>query len=114
MVLLSGLELTARDLILPVNTTTDFQVLYVFGKDFGNAQLNGEILLGSEGQQAKVNEVISWFESNRVGVRGQPVRFSMGSKAFMIHIHGMLLGNPDPQFNIQPFAFVGTQVGKAS
>ena len=114
VVLLTGLELVARDLIMPVNTTVNFQVLYVFGRDFGNVQVSGEILLGADASAAKVNAVVSWFEANRVGSKSTPVKFSLGDKAFKLYLHGMILGTPDAQYNIQPFAFIGTQVGKPS
>lgn len=110
-ILLTGVELSVRDLVLPVSTTKNFQVLYVFGQDFGNIQVNGEILLGSDNSTTKVDELIKWFEDNRVGKKTEPSSFSIGNKAFNVYINGLVLGNPDTALNVQPFALVGIQVG---
>lgn len=111
VILLTGLDLEVRDIVMSVNTTAGFKVMYVFGEDFGNVRVSGEILLGSEINSGhKVDLVRLWFDKNRVSVKKAPVNFSIGSSAFSVYLHGMLLGSPDTQFQIQPFAFSGTQV----
>jgi hypothetical protein len=115
-VLITGIDLSLSDVFLPISTSENFNIIYSFGQNFGNVQISGEILLGevTNGGGGVTQRILKWFESKRISKTKTPLEVSIDSEAYLVYITGMALGAPNAEFNIQPFVFIGTQVGKPS
>jgi len=86
----------------------DFKVLYVFGEAFGNASIQGEVLLGkTDASEDRLAELIGWFNKNRVSVLKRPVSLSVKNEGYSLYVHGLVIGDTDPELNIQRFAING-------
>lgn len=106
-ILILGASLTDIDVVLPVTTLNNLKILYTFGEGFGNVSVMGLVLLGSGGSSASMGAVTSWFRSNRVSKGKHTADLSFPGGAYRMYITGFGLGDPDPQFNIQPFVVYG-------
>lgn len=104
-ILINGGDIDEGDIIMPAVTLSQNKILYTFGPDWGKSTISGVILLGesSEGG-ALMQTLISWFQTNRAGVKSEPVKLSIpGNKAYSVFVHRLIIGTPDPEYNIQPF-----------
>lgn len=109
-VLLNAVMIDDQDLILPQTTINGRKILYTAGTAFGNVQIAGEVLGGpvSNGYMGDdLGRVVDWFEQNRVGRSQSPVNVSVGSKGYKVYIHGLSIGENDPELNIHRFVVVG-------
>lgn len=110
-ILIDGIDLTDQDIIFPVVTVENFKVIYTFGSDYGSCRIMGSCLLGAAnvaGAGGSFGRVMRYFETNRISKKKAPIMVSMpGSKAYNVYLTGLNVGQPDANFNIQPFAFMG-------
>ena len=109
-ILLTGTNLSVVDSYQPVATVQDFKVLYTFGSGFGSAAVSGEVLLGEAGGGGGggFGTVVSFFNGNRLSAKKSPVPLSIqGGGSFNIYVVGLQVGQPDPEYNVQPFSFNG-------
>lgn len=106
-ILILGASLTDIDVVLPVTTLNKLKILYTFGEGFGNVSVNGIILLGSGGGGSSLSSVTSWFSGKRVSSGQSTADLSFPGGAYRLYVTGFGLGDPDPQFNIQPFMIYG-------
>lgn len=109
-VLLNTVMIDDQDLILPRTAINGRKILYTAGTAFGNVQIIGEVLGGpvSNGYMGDdLSRVVNWFEQNRVGRTQSPVNVSVGSRGYKVYIHGLSMGENDPELNIHRFAIVG-------
>ena len=108
-ILLDGVDLADQDIVYPVVTVENFKVIYVFGKDYGSANIRGTCLLGSSNASGgSFSRVVQYFEENRISNSKKPIQVSVGQKAYNVYLVGLVIGQPDPTFNILPFSFIGT------
>lgn len=109
-ILITGLDMMDSDVVAPVVTTEDLKVLYVFGKAFGRANIQGQILLGQAGKSnEKLTKVQQFFEDKRIGrsSNSTPTQLSVGEKAYWVYFTGLAIGAVDSEFNIQSFSLEG-------
>lgn len=104
-ILIAGGDIDESDIIMPVVTLSQKKILYTFGPDWGKSTISGCVLLGeaSEGG-ALLNTLIDWFHKNRAGKKTQPIQLAIpGKKSYNVFVTRLVIGSPDPTFNIQPF-----------
>ena len=111
-ILINNADIGDADTVLPVSTVNDKKILYVFGTEFGQVQIMGEILLGKAGaggQATAINKVIEWFKQYRVSGAAQTA-FNLsvaGGQGYKVFAVGMALGAVDPEYNIIQFRITG-------
>jgi hypothetical protein len=110
-VVIEGVDLTDQDIVAPVATVDNFKVIYTAGTDFGQVRINGLCLLGSV-DDANAGQafaaISSYFNANRVSRKKAPISVSLpGGNAYNVYLTGLAVGQPDTQFNIQPFTLFG-------
>jgi hypothetical protein len=108
-ILLQGASINDSDAVAPMLSVGRSKIIYVFGSNFGSVEVSGLCLLGSvEGGQGSLGQVIGFFNSKRINRSSGPTQLSVpGGSAFNVYITGLVIGEADPVFNIQPFAVVG-------
>jgi len=111
-VLLRAVNLNDKDTVGPITTIdSKFKVIYVFGEAFGNASIKGEVLLGSVqgggGGADSLSAVIDWFNANRLSKLKGPVNLSIKDTGYSMYVYGLVIGDSDPELNIQRFAITG-------
>lgn len=109
-VLIQGVNVEDKDVVMPVVTLENFRILYSFGADFGSIGVIGAILLGEAGGGGPgFNKVRQFFEDKRVSKAGDStVKVTgPGGSGWEVYMTGLSMGEPDPQFHIQPFVLVG-------
>ena len=112
-IIIDGPEITSKDNTFAVSTLDSRQFVYTFGKDFGNFVISGRILLGKgESVRKGLQPLLDWFEANRVANNpGASVALDIpGNSAVRLIVNSMVLGRPEPEFNIQVFAIRGVRV----
>jgi len=111
-ILLTGVDITDQDIIFPVVTVENFKVIYRFGTDYGSVRITGVCLLGAVGTKgggSSFSSAKAYFDRNRVSNRKTPIQVSVpGTNAYNVYLIGLNIGEPDPAFNIVPFAYLGT------
>lgn len=115
IILLQGIDYEQTDIVQPVLTLDDTQILYAFAKDFGRIGVSGEILLGPAGSAsgAGLAAVLSFFEKNRVVKTKKTIKVSRpDSGAFPVYLTGLTVGRVDPEFHVQPFILSGLVASK--
>ena len=112
--LVNGMDVEEMDSFSTVATLDDQQIMYVFGKDTGNVKISGIILLGPAGANkgtGDVKSLASWFSKVRVSKSNQALSVSIaGAGAMKVYIVGLVLGVPDAELNIMPFAVIGKTI----
>ena len=108
-ILLRSITMQDVDLTSPVTTLSGVRVLYRFGKGVGDVRINGDLLLGQAGgNPTNQKDLISFFDSNRVSVKEEPIEFTLpGGHGGYVYLTGLILGETDPATHTQPFALVG-------
>ena len=108
-ILIKGVEISDVDLVGPMTLLNGFKALYSFGRDFGNAVIHGEVLLGPTASTATaMGDLINFFEAYRISKTNKPVNVSVpGGKAYKTFLTGLALGMPDVQYHTQSFAICG-------
>ena len=108
-ILLNAVNLEDSDVIGPVTTiNAKFKVLYVFGEAFGNASIQGEMLLGKvDASEDRIQELVNWFWNARVSKLEGPVSLSIKNEGYSLYVYGLVIGDADPDLNIQRFAING-------
>jgi len=105
------LQLIVKDLVVPKPTLSNFKVLYSFGEDFGDATIQGMVLLGEAGKSnSGFDAVYNYFKQNRTSKGGTPITVSVGSSPFKLYLTGFTVGQTDAAYNIQAFALGGITV----
>lgn len=106
-ILLNGGDLDDGDIVSPVCTLAGNKILYTFGSDWGKSSVSGIVLLGeSSGGGAPLASLAAWFRNNRVSKKPQPLALSgPGNISWSVFVTRMVLAPPDPEINVQPFAF---------
>lgn len=84
------------------------RLLYVFGTTMGDVSVHGRLLLGPAGKSSEgIKQIKDYFDETRVFKSRKTVNLSVPGHAYKIFLLGFALGQPDPEFNIQPFVFAG-------
>ena len=109
LILIQGVDSHDKEIHLPVATLDNKRILYSFGKDFGDINVRGLIILGESGNPTgALGQVLQWFEEKRLSKSLAPVEVSLpGGKGYMMYPTGLALSEPDPEFHLQPFAVIG-------
>lgn len=114
-IILIGGDIDEGDIIMPAVTLNQNKILYTFGPDWGKSTISGSILLGESSEGGAMMQVLkSWFQTNRAGVKSEPITLSVpGNKAYSVFVHRLIIGTPDPERNIQPFGLAILVQGEA-
>lgn len=104
-ILLNGGDIDQGDIVSPAVTLTGDKILYVFGTDWGKSTVTGVVLLGDATEGGTyLTQLISWFQSNRASNKTSPCQLSVpGNKAFNVFVHRLIIGQPVPEINVQPY-----------
>jgi len=108
-VLISGIQYTDTDVILPVTTLESFKVLYSFGEGFGNFAVTGTLLLGPSGKTPDcIKDLTSWFKNRRTANNDSPVNVSApGGVAYKVFFNGLGISGADPAYHTLTFSLQG-------
>ena len=98
----TGLPLNYQEIVQPVVSMNDRRMLYTFGSAWSEGQISLLLLLGEASTRGQaVNDVISWYEENRVGILQGPVQASSGGEGREVFVVGMQMGAANPEINTQ-------------
>lgn len=109
-VLINTVAIEDNDIVMLKSAINGNKIIYTAGASFGSVGVSGEVLLGSNSCQntSGFQQVIDWFETNRVSVSKKPVAVSAMGVAYNVYVTGLAVAQADPEFNIQGFTVVGT------
>lgn len=105
---ITGADFSIGDIIAPGVALDRSKIIAVFGDDWGNATVNGIVLLGEAGVGggSALTGVIEFFQANRVSKQKKPCGLSLpGNQAYAIFLHRLTVSGVDAEYHIQPFAF---------
>lgn len=105
-IIMNGGDLQVGDITDFVTTLGRGKVAYTFGEAWGNATIRGVVLLGTNPRDGSMKNVTEYFNSNRMSKSGSPVTYSVPGGSYNAYLHGLVVAEADPMFNIQAFAFV--------
>jgi hypothetical protein len=111
-IILTNASVTDSDLILPAATLNNHKIIYTFGEDFGNIQINGAVFLGPVGEATEgLSPVISYFQKNGVARNsGKPVSLSMpGRGKFKMYLQTLQIMQANAQLNMHEFMLTGVK-----
>ena len=101
------MPLEFNEIVQPTTTLDDKRVLYVFGTAWNNISVSGILLLGEQDTRGdQLTKLISWYNENRVSVKREPVKVSLGTAAVDAYVTGLRLGQANPKTNTQMFSIV--------
>jgi hypothetical protein len=101
-IFVTGLPLNYAEIIQPVVSMNDRRLIYTFGSAWEEGQISLLLLLGDSSTKGQaVNDVISWYEENRVSNKKGPVQASSGGQGRDVFVVGMQMGASDPNINTQ-------------
>jgi hypothetical protein len=109
-IILTNASVTDSDLILPAATLNNHKIIYTFGEDFGNIQVNGSVFLGPVGQATEgLSPVIAYFQANGVARNGgKPVSLSMpGKQKFKMYLQTLQIMQANAALNMHEFLLTG-------
>lgn len=110
--LLLGVPLEYVEIVQPMVTLDDRRIIGVFGSAWSEASVAGMLLLGPKsGSGAQLDNLLKWYETNRISKLEDSISASLGSTALEAYVIGLSVGQADPAFNTQPFT-VRTLVSK--
>ena len=105
--LILGIPIGFQEIVQPSVTLDDKRTLYVFGTAWSQLTVNGILLLGqSSTKGAQLDELISWYEENRVSEKRAPIRISLGTTGLNAYVVGLRTTDANPQFNTQNFSIL--------
>jgi len=101
-IFVTGLPLSYAEIIQPVVSMDDRRLIYTFGSAWSEGQISLLLLLGESSTKGQaVNDVIRWYEENRVSKKKGPVQASSGGEGRDVFVIGMQMGAADPNINTQ-------------
>lgn len=102
--LILGVPLNLQEIVQPSVTLDDKRTLYVFGSAWSDVTVTGILLLGEASTKgALAGQLISWYNSNRVGKLKAPVSVSIGTSKLSCYVTGLTLGEANGDTNTQIF-----------
>lgn len=109
-VLILGVRFNQTDIVSQTPCLNNNKVFYSFGQNFGQAVINGEILLGPLGDISKdgVDRLMDFFWKHRVSVSNAPISISASENTYAVYLTGLTVMEVDVNFHILPFVFYGT------
>lgn len=117
LITVDDVNITDKDLVLPVTAVDDKRVFYRFGKNFGQIQVIGTVYCGCAGRSyinSALGKVQQAFESIRVSKSGRPKNVSVSSgfkcKAYFTDL---TLGQVDAEHNSIKYVLSGYVVPKS-
>lgn len=112
-ILLMSVTSDENDLIAPMPCFDNQNIMYVFGRDIGDVQINGKILMGPMrgGGSPGLGQLKGYFKTNRLSNSKRPITVSQGpgSGAIKMFLTGLGVGEIDPNLHVLPFVLRGFQ-----
>jgi hypothetical protein len=106
--LINDVNYNPLELIAPKVAIDGSKRIYTFGADFGNVTVNGEVLLGNScSNQYAVNQILSFYSSNRVSEKQGSINVNIGNSAIKMFLTGMSIGQANAEFNLLSFGLTG-------
>ena len=100
--IITGAQVSDTDITLPVVCLNGKTLIYSFGRNFGEASVQGMALLGPGGS-LDLSSLQSYVDSRRASGNGSQVYLSTPLGGFKVFVVGFGLGAPDSEYQIQPF-----------
>lgn len=103
--IIQSTPITIREIVQPSVTLNDKRTIYVFGSAWAEGSVSGVMLLGKDGSGGSIAGALkSWYETNRVSAKSDPVTISIADAKFSGYVVGMGFGDTQPEFNKQSFS----------
>lgn len=104
VVLISSVNVTDKDIALPVVGLDSYRTLFKFGKDFGSLTINFTVYIGpSDGGASEdpVKDIREGFEEVRISNADKPIMVSVAAdkKAYLCYPNSMEIGEVDADKN---------------
>lgn len=108
-ILLTNASVSENDLILPAASLSNHKIIYTFGTDFGNVQIQGSVFLGPSGRISDgLSKVISYYQTNSVNNKSSPISLSMpGGTKFKFYLTRLDVAQARPELNMHDFVLSG-------
>ena len=102
--IIQATPITLREIVQPSVTLNDKRTIYVFGSAWAEGTVSGILLLGKDGTGGAIAGAMkSWYESNRISKKSDPVTISVADASYSGYLIGMNFGEGDARFNKMSF-----------
>lgn len=115
LLLIDSIEISTQDAITPRDALNDKHAIYLYGTTFSRVNIIGTIFLGSSksspdrnNKTGAIEQLTTWFDSNRIVVKREPVIVSIADKfKGNVYITKLTFGRSDPRLNAISFSIEG-------